>query len=125
MVEIIPNKCDLITHFWVSCLSHFMSPQNHQKCDLMFTLPKSDILHFNQSQVQNRHKVHRTKCQMTFPHVLRRDNTWGTPPKVHKSTKSSSCMRSKTMVPSCKLVSSGLLSQVISLLQKAFSSASQ
>jgi hypothetical protein len=23
---------------------------------------------------------------MTFPHVLRRDNTWGTPPKVHKST---------------------------------------
>jgi hypothetical protein len=22
---------------------------------------------------------------MTFPHVLRRDNTWGTPPKVHKS----------------------------------------
>ena len=24
---------------------------------------------------------------MTFPHVLRRDNTWGTPPKVHKSTK--------------------------------------
>jgi hypothetical protein len=63
-----------------------MSPQNHQKCDLMFTLPKSDILHFNQSQVQNRHKGHRTKCQMTFPHVLRRDNTWGTPPKVHKST---------------------------------------
>jgi hypothetical protein len=32
------------------------------------------------------HKVHRTKSQMTFPHVLRRDNTWGTPPKVHKST---------------------------------------
>jgi hypothetical protein len=24
---------------------------------------------------------------MSFPHVLRRDNTWGTPPKVHKSTK--------------------------------------
>jgi hypothetical protein len=23
---------------------------------------------------------------MTFPHVLRRENTWGTPPKVHKST---------------------------------------
>jgi hypothetical protein len=55
-----------------------MSPQNHQKGNLMFTLPKSDILHFNQSQVQNRHKVHRTKEQMTFPHVLRRLNTWGT-----------------------------------------------
>jgi hypothetical protein len=67
-----------------------MSPQNHQKCDLMFTLPKSDILHFNQSQVQNRHKGHRTKCQMTFPHVLRKENTWGTPPKVHKSTDTSS-----------------------------------
>jgi hypothetical protein len=63
-----------------------MSPQNHQKGNLMFTLPKSDILHFNQSQVQNRHKVHRTKEQMTFPHVLRRLNTWGTPPKVYKST---------------------------------------
>jgi hypothetical protein len=23
---------------------------------------------------------------MTFPHVLRRLNTWGTPPKVYKST---------------------------------------
>jgi hypothetical protein len=63
-----------------------MSPQNHQKGNLMFTLPKSDILHFNQSQVQNRHKVHRTKEQITFPHVLRRLNTWGTPPKVYKST---------------------------------------
>ena len=41
------------------------------------------------------------------------------------SLKSSSCKRSKTMVPSCKLVSSGLLSQVISLLQKEFPSASQ
>ena len=44
-----------------------MSPQNHQKGNLMFTLPKSDILHFNQSQVQNRHKVHRTKRANDFP----------------------------------------------------------
>jgi hypothetical protein len=44
-----------------------MSPQNHQKCDLMFTLPKSDILHFNQSQVQNRHKGHRTVAALYTP----------------------------------------------------------
>ena len=34
-----------------------MSPQNHQKGNLMFTLAKSDIMHFNQSQSTNRHKV--------------------------------------------------------------------
>jgi hypothetical protein len=34
-----------------------MSPQNHQKGNLMFTFAKSDIMYFIQSQSTNRHKV--------------------------------------------------------------------
>jgi hypothetical protein len=57
MDEITPHKSNPKPTFGLSSLSLLMSPQNHQKGNLMFTFAKSDIMYFNQSQSTNRHKV--------------------------------------------------------------------
>jgi hypothetical protein len=57
MDEITPHKSNPKPTFGLSSLSLLMSPQNHQKGNLMFTFAKSDIMYFIQSQSTNRHKV--------------------------------------------------------------------
>jgi hypothetical protein len=57
MDKITPHKSNPKPTFGLSSLSLLMSPQNHQKGNLMFTFAKSDIMYFIQSQSTNRHKV--------------------------------------------------------------------
>jgi hypothetical protein len=76
MDEITPNKSNSKPTFGLSSLSLLMSPQNHQKGNLMFTFAKSDQMYFIQSQSTNRHKV-LEQSAINLPTCAKEDKTHG------------------------------------------------
>jgi hypothetical protein len=76
MDEITPHKSNSKPTFGLSSLSLLMSPQNHQKGNLMFTFAKSDQMYFIQSQSTNRHKV-LEQSAMNLPTCAKEDKTHG------------------------------------------------
>jgi hypothetical protein len=75
MDEITPHKSNPKPTFGLSFLSLLMSPQNHQKGNLMFTFAKSDQMYFIQKST-NRHKV-LEQSAINLPTCAKEDKTHG------------------------------------------------